>query len=362
MPLPSFDSLYDDADREAQRLPIAVAGPADWQVLLALALACRRNWVVPLLCGDTTEIRRLAEQREIDLAGFGFVETQESAAAAVAEVREGRARLLMKGQISTPELMRAVLANGTGLRAGRVVCQVPLVDISPARFGFLDPQESAAGAVAEVPDGRARLLMRGQISTSDLSRAVLADGTGLRAGVVNQVPLFEIVPPGRRFLLADTGISIAPTLEQRIDILRSAVEMAHALGVDEPRVALMAASEKQVASMPETLEAAEIVRRHERGEITGCRVQGPLSFDLAYADEAGDRKHVAGPVVGAADVMIFPSLLAANLTVKAIMYTAPCRFGGVLCGTACPVVFMSRADSVETRLNSLALALKAGNR
>jgi phosphotransacetylase len=205
--------------------------------------------------------------------------------------------------------------------------------------------------------------MKGQISTPDLMRAVLAHGTGLRTGrVVCQVPLVEILPAGRRFLLADTGISIAPSLEQRIDILRSAVEVAHALGVDEPRVALMAATEKPAASMPETLEAAEIVRRHEAGEITGCRVQGPLSFDLAYADEAGDRKHVAGPVVGAADVMIFPSLLAANLTVKAIMYTASCRFGGVLCGTVCPVVFMSRADSVETRLNSLALALKVSNR
>jgi phosphotransacetylase len=124
----------------------------------------------------------------------------------------------------------------------------------------------------------------------------------------------------------------------------------------------MAATEKPVASMPDTLEAAEIVRRHETGEIVACRVQGPLSFDLAYAHKAGDRKSVSGPVVGAADVMIFPSLLAANLTVKAIMYTAPCRFGGVLRGTVCPVVFMSRADSVETRLNSLALALKLAKR
>jgi phosphate butyryltransferase len=295
MPLPSFDSLYDDADREARRLPVAVAGPADRTVLEALAIACRRHWVMPLLCGPEPEIRRVAKEWQLDLAGFGFVDTPESAIAAVATVREGRARLLMKGQIATPELMRAVLARGAGLRSAGVVCQVPLV---------------------------------------------------------------EILPTGRRFLLADTGISIAPTLEQRIDILRSAVDMARALGVEEPRVALMAATEKTVASMPETLEAAEIVRRHEAGEIIGCRVQGPLSFDLAYADEAGDRKSVAGPVVGAADIMIFSNLLAANLTVKAIMYTASCRFGGVLRGTACPVVLMSRADSVETRLNSLALALK----
>jgi phosphotransacetylase len=201
--------------------------------------------------------------------------------------------------------------------------------------------------------------MKGQISTPDLMAAVLAADTGLRTGrVICQVPLVEIAPTGRRLLMADTGVSIQPTLEQKIDILRSTVAVAHALGLDEPRAALMAATEKPVASMHDTLEAAEIVRRHQAGEITGCLVQGPLSFDLAYAPAAGDRKGLAGPVVGEADVMIFPNLLAANLTIKAIMYTAPCRFGGVLCGAACPVVFMSRADSAETRLNSLALALK----
>jgi phosphotransacetylase len=110
--------------------------------------------------------------------------------------------------------------------------------------------------------------------------------------------------------------------------------------------------------MPETHEAADIQRLAERGEISGCLVQGPLSFDLAYAAAAGTKKHVQGEVVGAADVMVFPNLVSANLTVKAIMYTADCRFGGVLCGAVCPVAFMSRSDTVNTRLNSLALALR----
>jgi phosphotransacetylase len=110
--------------------------------------------------------------------------------------------------------------------------------------------------------------------------------------------------------------------------------------------------------MPETGEAAELQRQQQAGEITGCVVQGPLSFDLAYEASAGDKKRISGPVTGAADVMLFPNLCSANLTVKAIMYTADCRFGGVLCGAACPVVFMSRADTTATRLNSLALALR----
>ena len=295
MPLPSFDALYLDADRHAERVPVAVAGAADGTVLEAVRIASDRGWIEPILYGDETQIRRLANDHAVSLSGFQFVNAVDPANAAVDAIRDGRARLLMKGQIATPDLMRAVLATDTGLRTGRVVCQVPLI---------------------------------------------------------------EIAPTGRRLLMADTGICIQPTLEQKIDIVRSVVTVAHALGVEEPRVALMAATEKPTASMPDTLEAAEITRRHKSGEITGCLVHGPLSFDLAYAAEAADRKRVAGPVVGAADALVFPNLLAANLTIKAIMYTAACRFGGVLCGTSCPVVFMSRSDKVETRLNSLALALK----
>jgi phosphotransacetylase len=110
--------------------------------------------------------------------------------------------------------------------------------------------------------------------------------------------------------------------------------------------------------MPDTLEAAELTNRFSSTGSGEFVVQGPLSFDLAYASDAGEKKRIEGTVVGAADGMLFPNLLAANLTVKAIMYTADCRFGGVLCGAACPVVFMSRADSTETRLNSLALSLR----
>lgn len=295
MLLPSFDELFADADRLAANSPVAVAGAADGTVLNALRTATDRGWIEPILCSNEVETRQVSETHGVGLSGFQFVNTSQPAHAAVAAVREGRARLLMKGQIATPDLMAAVLAADTGLRTGRVICQVPLL---------------------------------------------------------------EIVPADRRLLMADTGVCVQPTMEQKIDILRSAVEVAQALGADLPRVALLAASEKAVAAMPDTLEAAEIERCHHNGEITGCAVQGPLSFDLAYAAEAADRKRLAGPVVGAADVMIFPNLVAANLTIKAIMYTAPCRFGGVLCGAACPVVFMSRADSVETRLNSLALALK----
>ena len=293
MPLAGFDELYRQADSERHGIPVAVAGGADHTVLEALRWACDRGWAEPIVCGVESDVRSVADESHVSLAGFTLIHSEEPAVAAVAAVNSGHAKLLMKGQIATPALMRAVLDSNSGLRTERVICQIPLMEL---------------------------------LSTS------------------------------RRFLMADTGICIQPNLTQKLDILHSAVELAHALGAETPRVALMAATESTTESMPETVEATEIERRGAAGEIPGCLVQGPLSFDLAFAADASEKKRIAGPVAGAADIMLFPNLLSANLTIKAIMYTAACRFGGVLCGTRCPVVFMSRADSAATRLNSLALA------
>jgi phosphotransacetylase len=297
MSLPSFTQLFWHADARSEPVPVAVAGGDDPSVLEALAVAREHDWVAPRLVGPEAGIRAAAEARSIGLEGFTMVPVQgdEVGAAAVAEVRAGRARLLMKGRIATPTLMQAVLDPERGLRTGPVVCQVVLMDVHPA---------------------------------------------------------------GRRFLMADTGICVAPRLARRIEIMNRTVEVAQALGVERPRVALMAATEAVNLEMPETVEFAELQRRNQQGEFPGCLIQGPLSFDLAFDPAAAEAKQLGGAVVGAADAMIFPNLLAANLTVKAIMYTAPCRFGGVLCGTAVPVVFMSRADTPATRLNSLALALR----
>jgi len=119
----------------------------------------------------------------------------------------------------------------------------------------------------------------------------------------------------------------------------------------------VAATEKFNPAMPETVDIVELCRQAAAGDFGPARVRGPLSFDVAYTADAGEKKQISGEVVGAAEALVFPDLLSANLTVKAIMYTARCQFGGVLAGAGCPVVFMSRSDTVETRLNSLALAL-----
>jgi phosphate butyryltransferase len=293
----SFKRLFHDADQRSSPITVAVAGGDDPTVLEAMRIASDSGWVLPILVGDEPRIRQLADTCEIELDGFAIRHAEDDAiaATAVALVKAGEAQALMKGQIATPMLMKAVLHHETGLRTGRVVCQVVLM---------------------EIPRDR------------------------------------------RRFLLADTGISVQPTLDERIDILRSTVEVADGLGEANPKVALMAATETVKPSMPETVEAAEIVRRNRDHALASCQIEGPLSFDLAYAADAGAKKQIEGSVVGAADIMLFPNLLSANLTVKAIMYTADCKFGGVLRGTSAPVVFMSRADSTQTRLNSLALALR----
>jgi phosphotransacetylase len=294
MPLASFDALYQAADSRRPRVQVAVAGGADATVLEALRIACDRGWVAPLVVGAQTEVRRVALDCGVALDGFTLVDAAEAADEAVALVRRGQARLLMKGRIATPALLKAMLDPATGVRTDRVICQVVLM---------------------------------------------------------------ELAHTARRFVLADTGICIQPTLDQKCDILQSAVSLAHALGTDCPRVAMLAATETVTPSMPETQDAAELERRQRAGEIAGCVVRGPLSFDLAFDVEAAVKKQRHDAAFGVADVLLFPNLLAANLTVKAIMYTAACRFGGVLCGAVCPVVFMSRSDTTATRLNSLALAL-----
>ena len=297
MSLPGFGPLHKEADALLSPVPVAVAGGADRTVLEALRVAVDRGWVEPIVVGAEVEVRRLAEEFGIGLDGFAIRDVREAeaqAVAAVLEVREGRARMLMKGQIATPSLMQAVLDPEHGLRSGRVACQVVLM---------------------------------------------------------------EIVEDGRRFLMADTGVCVKPKLATKVEILRYTIEVARSLGEGRPRVALMAATETVNATMPETVDAAELQRRNRAGEFAGALIEGPLSFDLAYSADAGVKKRVGGEVVGRADAMVFPDLLSANLTVKAIMYTADCHFGGVLRGTTAPVAFMSRADTAATRLNSLALAL-----
>jgi phosphate butyryltransferase len=295
MPLPSFDDLFARMDRSAPAAPVVAAGGADITVLQALSQATARGWVRPILAGERLAIVQAADAAEVDLTKFQIVDTNDDpGSAAVALIRSGEARFLMKGQISTPQLMKAVLDRDFGLRTGRPLCQVVLMEI---------PRDA------------------------------------------------------KRFLLTDTGIIPAPTLDQKRELTRTLIDVASGLGCETPHIAVMSATEKVNPSLPDTLEAEQLVAAGTAGEFGDCVISGPLSFDLAYSPVAGQRKGVDGQTAGVADAMLFPDLTSANLTVKAIMYTADCRFGGVLRNAACPIVFMSRADDPATRLHSLALTV-----
>jgi phosphotransacetylase len=293
MSLAGFDDLFAWADACRPSIPVVAVGGADSSVLQALSEAANRGWVRPIVAGVARDIETEAVSSNVDLTPFRVIDTAEPAIAAVQEVHEGRAQLLMKGQVPTPELMRGILNNKTGLRIGKTICQVVLMEI---------PRDD------------------------------------------------------RCFLMSDTGITIEPTLEQLNDIVESVIDVALSLGVTHPRIAIMAATEKENQSMPETLLAAQLIAL--RGESDRHVIEGPVSFDLAYSEDAVRRKNISGKTAATTDAMVFPNLLSANLTVKAMMYSADCKFGGILCGTLVPVVFMSRADSVATRLRSMCLALR----
>ncbi len=292
MALAGFDELFQLASQVSAPVGVAAAGGDDPTVLEALADACVRGWVQPILCGSENRIRELADRLSVDLGLFRIIDSEQPAEAAVEAIHRGDAQLLMKGQISTPSLMKAVLHSERGLRSGKTICQIVLMEI---------PRDD------------------------------------------------------RRFLMADTGITIVPTTQQLSEIIDASVELASSIGVASPCVGLMAATEKVTDAMPETHLAAEL-QKH-RGDEDTFTISGPLSFDVAYSQDAGEKKRLSGGDIGVVEVMVFPNLLSANLTVKALMYAADCQFGGVLKGVECPVAFMSRADDVPTRLRSLALAL-----
>lgn len=311
MPLPSFEVMFAHLDQFQPKVRVVAAGGADVTVLEAMFMAGQRGWIEPIVTGPAVKIEELAHSLGISLDRFRVIDVSSPetdspapAQAATAEIRAGRAEILMKGQIATPLLMKAVLDRSTGLRTDQVICQVVLM---------------------------------------------------------------ELLSVGRSFLMTDTGITIAPSREQKRQMISHLACAARGLLKFSPnnevdskeliRIGLMAATEKVSEAMPDTLDCPELCQMGQQGSFTDCVIEGPLSFDMAMDAQANSRKQLDRQIMGNADAMLFPSLQAANLTVKAIMYTAHCRFGGMLMGTSHPVVFMSRADEASTRLNSLALAI-----
>jgi phosphate butyryltransferase len=217
---------------------------------------------------------------------------------------------------------------------------------------------SIHAAIELVRDGKADLLMKGKVTTANLIRGILDKEQGLRTGrLLSQVIVFQVPSIPRLMIMTDGAINIAPTLAQKADITRNAISVAHALGIAEPKVVLLAALEFVNPEMPATVDAAALVQMNRRGQINGGYLEGPLAMDVPLSRFAAERKNIQSPVVEATDVLIAPDIEAANILYRAILYFAKGESGGIVVGARVPLVLLSRAETPETKIHSIALAL-----
>jgi len=277
--------------------PTAVAHPCDESSLKGAVDAAHLGLIAPILVGPRARIEAVAAKHGIDIAGLTVVDAQhseESAQKAVALVREGKAEALMKGSLHTDELMGAVVKRDTGLRTARRVSHCFVMDV-PSYADTL--------------------------------------------------------------IVTDAAVNIAPTMEDKVDIVQNAIDLAHAIGFPEVRVAILSAMETVNPKVPSTMEAAALCKMADRGQITGAIVDGPLALDNAINLESVAIKKIDSPVAGRANVLVVPDLEAGNMLAKSLSFLAGADAAGVVLGARVPIILTSRADSVMTRLASCAVAV-----
>ena len=227
-----------------------------------------------------------------------------------------------------------------------------------------DIVEASLKAVKLVHDGEADMYMKGLLPTGTFLKSVLNKDVGLRTGKpLSHVCVFEIPGIDRLLFFTDVAFMPYPTLEDKKCMIEYTVDVAKACGVENPKVAALAALETVNEKMPVTLDAAELTRLNEAGEIKDCIVDGPLSLDIALYKEAAEEKGALDRrVAGDADILVFPDIHAGNLTYKAIVHMVPCKNGNILTGTKAPVILTSRSDTVDVKVNSIALAALVSSR
>lgn len=218
---------------------------------------------------------------------------------------------------------------------------------------------AAEESVRAVSSGRAQVLMKGNLPTALILKAVLNGEYGLRTGkVLSHVAAFEVDGYNRLLFVTDAGMNIAPTLEEKAQIIRNSVAAARACGVDMPIVAPLAAIETINPAMTPTTDAAALVVMNQRGQIKDCIVDGPLALDNAVSIESAKHKGITSETAGRADVLVVPSIEAGNILYKSLMYFAKAKVGGIIQGARAPIVLTSRSDSADSKLYSLALAIQ----
>jgi phosphate butyryltransferase len=220
------------------------------------------------------------------------------------------------------------------------------------------PREAAWQVMKLVSDGQADIAMKGKVETSDFLRAALSRELDLRIGrLFTHVAAFEIPGFDRLIFISDAGVTVAPDLEQKVQIVQNAINVARALGINQPRVAVLAATETVNPKIPTTLDAANLSKMADRGQIQGGLVDGPLALDNAISPESARIKGIRSEVAGYADILITPDIEAGNVLAKAITYFAQGKMAGVVVGARCPLILPSRSDTREAKLISLALGV-----
>lgn len=216
--------------------------------------------------------------------------------------------------------------------------------------------KAAARAVELVSNGEAHYIMKGMLGTSDLLKAVLNKEAGLRGkGLLSHVMIYDIPAYHKLLFLTDGGMVTYPELQEKIGIINNAVQVAHALQIETPKVAPICAVEVVNPSMQATLDAAALSQMNKRGQIKGCIIDGPLGLDNAVSKEAAEHKGIISEVAGDSDILLVPSIEAGNFLGKSLTYFAKAESAGIIVGAQCPVVLVSRADSAKSKLYSIAL-------
>lgn len=286
----------------------------------------------------------------------------------VDSVRTGAPAWIAIAAAHDPDVIEAMKeAEGIGLAKGifvgdprkiRSLADAAGLRIPDAQLVSAPDDTAAAAAISLVREGRASLLMKGKIKTASLIRAVLDKSAGLRGGrLLSQVIVFQVPGLDRLMLMTDAAINIAPTLEQKADLCRNAIEVAHAIGIERPNLALLCALETVNPEMPATVDAAALTLMNRRGQITGAYIEGPIALDVPLSKFAADRKGIESPLVEKTDIFVAPAIEAANILYRSILYFAKGQSGGVVIGAQVPLILLSRAEPPETKIHSIAIAL-----
>lgn len=233
------------------------------------------------------------------------------------------------------------------------------LDLSSTKIQVYHETSDTAGAtVKSVYNKEAHIVMKGNLSTKRLLKAVLNKENGLRTGnVLSHVALFEVPTQERLIFLTDAALNIAPTLTEKQAIIHNVVNVAQSIGISKPKVAAIAPIEVVNESMTSTTDAAILSQMNRRGQIKGCIVDGPLAFDNAVSTEAAVSKGIVSEVAGSADIILVPSIEVGNALYKSFIYFAKAKVAAIISGARAPIVLTSRSDSVESKLYSLILAL-----